>query len=109
MCGLLIHGLSSRILTQTLVIGENCPQRASQGFIILGCFLLIDVKWEHTVALSFFFFFFSLMIYFQREKETEHASGGGAEREGETIPSRLRAVRAESDAGLEPMNREIMT
>ena len=39
-------------------------------------------------------------------------SGGGAEKEGVTDPeagSRLRAVGTEADAGLEPMNREIMT
>ena len=36
----------------------------------------------------------------------------GAEREGDTeskAGSRLRAVRAEPDAGLKPTNREIMT
>ena len=39
-------------------------------------------------------------------------SGGGAEREGDTeseAGSRLSAVSTEPDAGLEPMNREIMT
>ena len=39
-------------------------------------------------------------------------SRGGAEREGDTeskAGSRLRAVSAEPDAGLEPMNCEIMT
>ena len=39
-------------------------------------------------------------------------SRGGAEREGDTeceAGSRLRAVSAEPDAGLELMNREIMT
>ena len=39
-------------------------------------------------------------------------SGGGAEREADTeseAGSRLRAVSTETDAGLEPMNREIMT
>ena len=33
----------------------------------------------------------------------------GREREGERISSRLFAVRAESDIGLESKNREIMT
>ena len=37
------------------------------------------------------------------------ASGRGAEREGERIPSRLCAVSAESDAGLELTNREMVT
>ena len=36
-------------------------------------------------------------------------SGGGAEREGERIPSRLHTVSAEPEAGLELMNHEIMT
>ena len=41
-------------------------------------------------------------------------NGGGAERERHThtetkAGSRLRAVSTESDAGLEPTNREIMT
>ena len=39
-------------------------------------------------------------------------NGGGAEREGDPeskAGSRLRAVSAEPDAGLEPMNCEIMT
>ena len=39
-------------------------------------------------------------------------SGGGAEREGDTeseAGSRLRAVNAEPNVGLEPMNHEIMT
>ena len=39
-------------------------------------------------------------------------SGGGAEREGDTeseAGSRLRAVNTEPDAGLEHVNREIVT
>ena len=36
-------------------------------------------------------------------------NGGGAEREGEKIPSRLCAVSAEPDAGLKLTNPEIMT
>ena len=37
-----------------------------------------------------------MYIYFERESE----QGLGREREGERIPSRLLAVRAESDVGL---------
>ena len=51
-----------------------------------------------------------------REGETDRqrhsVSRGGAEREGDTdseAGSRLRAVNTEPDAGLELMNREIMT
>ena len=50
------------------------------------------------------------IIYFERERQS--VSRGGAEREGDTESeegSRLRAVRTEPDAGLEPTNHEIMT
>ena len=47
---------------------------------------------------------FLKFIYSEREQ-----AGGGAEREGERIPSRLLTVSAEPDAGLEPSNCEIMT
>ena len=36
-------------------------------------------------------------------------SRGGAEREGERIPSRLYTVSAEHDVGVEPTHCEIMT
>ena len=36
-------------------------------------------------------------------------SGGGTEREGDRILSRLHAVRADPDVGLDLRNREIMT
>ena len=48
----------------------------------------------------------------ERERERQSASRGEAEREGDTeseAGSRLRAVRAEPDVGLEPTNYEIMT
>ena len=44
-----------------------------------------------------------------RERERECTSRGGAERERETIPSRLLNVRTEPDSRLELTNREIMT
>ena len=46
------------------------------------------------------------------ETERQNASGGGAEREGDTeseAGSRLRAVCPEPDVGLEPTNGQIMT
>ena len=65
---------------------------------------------------------FSLFIYYEkerentsrrgekgRERETESASKGRAEREGERIPSRLHAVSTEPNMGLDPTNCEIMT
>ena len=46
-----------------------------------------------------------MFIYFERERERSHActSRGGAEREGDRIPSRLPAVSAEFNTGLSPM------
>ena len=49
---------------------------------------------------------------FERERQRQRASRGGAEREGDTeseTGSRLRAVSTEPDAGLELVNREVMT
>ena len=54
---------------------------------------------------------FLMLIYFWK-KERLSVSGGGAEREGDPeseAGSRLWAVSIEPDAGLELMNREIMT
>ena len=48
-----------------------------------------------------------LSLFILRERKS--AGGKGAERRRDRIPSRLRAVSAEPDAGLEPVNREIMT
>ena len=50
-------------------------------------------------------FLFFIFIYFERER----AWRGGAERERDRLPSRLRAVRAEPDMGLKLMNHEITT
>ena len=44
------------------------------------------------------------MFIFERERAGE----GQRERGRERIPSRLHAVSAEPNVGLEPMNREIM-
>ena len=56
---------------------------------------------------------FSVCLFILREKESECMSKGGTEKEREggrqRIPSRRLAVSAEPDAGLDPMNREIMT
>ena len=48
-------------------------------------------------------------MYFEREREREHRREGEVERKGDRIPSRLCTVSTEPDAGLEFMNREIMT
>ena len=43
----------------------------------------------------------------EREREDMHKQGRGRERGRERIPSRLHAVSAELDVGLDPMNAEI--
>ena len=48
----------------------------------------------------------------ERGRERQSISRGGTERQGDTeseAGSRLRAVSTGPDAGLEPMDREIMT
>ena len=58
-------------------------------------------SWIEPGCLAAFIIIFFKFIYLERE------SGGGAERERERIPSRLRAVSAEPDAGRELTHREI--
>ena len=53
------------------------------------------------------FLFFSLFIL--RERESNWGRERERERERERISSRLRAVSTEPDAGLDLINREIMT
>ena len=57
------------------------------------------------------FFFLSSFIYSERERAREcmHVNGGGVEREGERIPSKLHAVITEPDVGLYLKNCEIIT
>ena len=45
------------------------------------------------------------------ERDTDSASGGGAERDRgrQKITSRLHTASTEPDAGLYPMNHEVMT
>ena len=62
--------------------------------------------------LFFFFNFLKHFYLFLRERKRQSTSRGVAEREGDTeseAGSRLLAVSTEPDAGLEPMNQEIMT
>ena len=62
-----------------------------------------------------FIYLFLKCIHFEREtvRQRERAGEGQRERERERererIPSRLHALGAEPDAGLDPRNREIMT
>ena len=50
-----------------------------------------------------------LFIYFEREREREHTWRRGREREEDRIPSRLCTISTELNAGLEHVNRKIMT
>ena len=60
-----------------------------------------DLIFVLPVLETFVFFFLSLFIYFEVE--------GGAESEGERIPSRLHAVLTEPNARLSFTNSKIMT
>ena len=68
-----------------------------------------------TIVYLFFNFFFlkkNFNVYYVFLRETDRAQAGEGQREGDTeseAGSRLRAVSAEPDAGLEPTSREIMT
>ena len=69
---------------------------------------IVMLKRAWYLQLTFIFLKIFLMFIFERQS----ASGGGAEREGDTesdAGSRLRAVGTEPDAGLELASCEIMT
>ena len=77
-------------------------------------FSLPSLLWAHLLLFYFLLNFLNFYLFWgrerDREREGERESGGGAEREGERIPSRLRTVSAEpDDLGLDPMNLELMT
>ena len=72
---------------------------------VLNCASLIFYFYQSP----FFFIYILKFIKFLRESMLAHVSGGGAEGWKERIPSRLCAVSAEPDAGLNLTNREIMT
>ena len=59
------------------------------------------------LGLSLSLFFICLFIYFEREKE--RVGEGQRETERERERSRFCTVGTESEAGLDPMNREIVT
>ena len=64
------------------------------------------------VVFAWSIYFFSVCLFILRERARECACvsrEGQRERERDRIPSRLCAVIAEPDMGLDPMNHEIMT
>ena len=83
---------------------HNCREADTVGAISESLFLS---------AFYLCFWKFIFVYFWERERESArtraHTSGGGAEREGDRIPSRLRTVSAEPYVGLELMNHEIMT
>ena len=60
-----------------------------------------------SVIFGSFVFSFKVYLLILREREGERQRAWGRERE--RIPSRLLAVSAEPDSGLEPTNDEILT
>ena len=73
----------------------------------------VSFQTPHIFFQHFFLFFsFSFPFFLIFETERESTSCGRIEREGDTeseVGSRLRAVSTESNEGLEPTNRKIMT
>ena len=63
--------------------------------------------WSQVIHSFIHSFILNVYLFIFREKVC--ASAGGAERDGKRIPSRLCALSAEPDMGLDLMNREIMT
>ena len=90
----------SSIMTIPIYIPMN-----RQGF----SFLHIFTNTSYLLSLNFFYVYLFILRERERERASEHASGGGVEREGERISSRLHAISAEPDAGVKFMNSEIMT
>ena len=73
---------------------------------------VLPFLWRLFSPFSLLQIFFLNVYSFLTDRERQSMSGGGAEREGDTeseAGSRLRAVSAEPDAGLEPTDREIVT
>ena len=67
---------------------------------------------EESLRFRAILFIFLMLFLRERERERQSAGRGETEREADTeseAGSRLRAVSAEPDAGLELMNREIVT
>ena len=78
------------------VIGQKANKPSSFFFLFFSFFF--------SFLFLFFSLFFSCLFTFEK--------GGGAEREGDTeseAGSRLRAVGAKSEAGLEPRDCEMVT
>ena len=72
----------------------------------------VIIKNQFSSSVFFFNFFFNVYLFLGGQRETEHERGRGREREGDTeseTGSRLRAISPEPDAGLELMDREIVT
>ena len=91
--GLLSSATSSQKLSKSWLSSTCTAASIRTGFRKLFFKVLFVYSWERAR---------------ERERERERTSRRGRGAEGERIPSRLRAVSAEPDMGLEPTNREIM-
>ena len=68
--------------------------------------------WNIKVIFNLFLMFIFYLFFWERERERERASGGRAQREGDTefkAGFRFQAVSTEPDVGLKPTYGEIMT
>ena len=92
------------------IIAEAVSQGRSQVRTSLSWVLFYHKGCLTTIANLFFFFL--MFIYFERERENARVhvckQGRGRQRR-EGIPNRLHAFSVETDTGLDPVNREIMT
>ena len=82
------------------------PGAPSEFLTTCICYLISFLKFFKFLYLSFNFVNIS---FWARKRECAHLSEGGAEREGDRIRSKLCAVSAKPDAGLEPTNCAIVT
>ena len=79
--------------------------------IVLIPLIFFPLQLVACLSLSYWYLLMSRSFYLKKFLNLfiERESRGGAEREGERIPSRLCAVSVELDAGIDPTNCEIMT
>ena len=67
---------------------------------------------SHSMLSVYFYFLkgvFLVYLFILRERDRKYGRGRERQRERERIPSRLCAVSAEPDVGLDPTNHEVMT
>ena len=83
---------------------RNCATREEANPTGLGA-----VSWWQPEHGLFFFPFFNVLLFIFERESASVSRGRGREREGQRTRRGLRAASRDPDAGLELMNREIMT